>query len=239
MNDADYQELLSRAASLMDERLASIRPAALPGNIPIRGRTASYTAVPVEKSSEYDFKMYIADLQLDGNRVRVVPYAIYNNPSDALDRYFLVPKIKSRSIFQENPPTLARRSGGAAVYLETVIDVYDTGEKYQDTGMAIFQGRLIEANIVDRSLGSKYPIKKATISGTAPLFDDWNVEDSEAKVYHLIGVYNSRGEVFRQANGIYEEPFGISTEGRRKLPPGGPNATLAPIKYKISIEDTN
>lgn len=241
MNEEDYQELLSRANSLIEERLASVPPVALPSNIPIRGRTASYAAIPVEKSSEYDFKMYTADLLVDSSRVRVVPYGL----SGLSTEYFMVPNIGGRSIFNENPPTLSRRSGGAAVYLETVLEVYDTGDKYvtgdggggSEIGDPIFRGRLREANIVDRSLGSPYPIKKAVISYTWPDNDSWNVDESEAKVYSLIGVYNAAGEVFNQTSGLYHYPYRTFIQGRRIIPPQGPAAVLAPIKYNISFED--
>ena len=233
MNDEDYQELLSRATSLMDQRLASMPPAALPSNISIQGRTASYNAVPVETSSEYDFKLYTADLQLDGNRVRVVPYGVYVQSN--LD-YFMAPKIGSRSIFQENPPTLGRRSGGAAVYLESVLEVYDTGDTYPEGG-PIFRARLLECNIVDRSLGAPYPIKKAELSYTWPDEESWSISDSQAKVYKLIGVYNAAGEVFNQTSGMYHDPYSTFTQGRRILPPDGPNAQFAPIKFNISFED--
>lgn len=231
MNDEDYQELLSRATSLMDERLASIPPAAMPSNISMRGRTASYDAVPVETSSEYDFKSYVGDLQIDDSRIRVVPFGVYNNPSPALLRYFMVPNIGGRSIFQDPPPTLSRRSGGGAVYLESVFEVYLTGDP-QDPN---FRARLLECNIVGLGRDEPHPIKKAELSWEYPL-GDWTVDDSEAKAYHLLGVYDADGVVSNTPRYSWVgRPF--EYEGRL-IPPGAPgDALFAPIKYNITFSE--
>jgi hypothetical protein len=231
MNEEDYQELLSRANSLIEERLASVPPVALPSNIPIRGRTASYAATPVEKSSEYDFKLYAGDLLIDGSRIRVAPFGVYNNPASGLLDYFMVPNIGGRSIFNENPPTLSRRSGGGAVYVESVFQVYLTGDP-QDPN---FRARLLECNIVGLGRNESHPIKKAELSWEYPL-GDWTVDDSEAKAYSLLGVYDADGNVFNKPRYSWAtQPF--EYDGRL-IPPGAPGEALfAPIKYNITFSE--
>jgi hypothetical protein len=240
MNDEDYQELLSRASSLMDERLASMPPTALPSNISIQGRTASYEPVSGTSSREYDLKSYVGDLQIDGSRIRVVPFGVYNAYSlETSDDYFMVPNIGGRSIFNENPPTLRRRSGGGAVYLESVFEVYLPPES-ESQDYSYFRARLRRCNLVERSLSDPYPIKKAEISVTVG--DDgfeYAITDSEAKAYRLIGAYDAAGQVYNQTfiNGTSWVAENYTLPDGRILPPYRPAATFAPIKFNITIND--
>lgn len=235
MNDEDYQELLSRANSLIEERLASVPPVALPSNIPIRGRTVSYEATPSESSSsDYDFKSYAGDLQVNGNRIRVVPFGVYNNPPNGVFNYFMVPNIGGRSIFQDPPPTLGRRGGGGAVYIESVFRVYLTSASPDpDSGGPRSGARLLECNIVDRGLNDPHPIKKAEMSHEWPL-GDWTLDDSDARAYSLVGVYDAAGNVFNTAQSGWASR-NFEYDGRI-LPPDGPTAAMfAPIKYNITF----
>lgn len=233
MKEEDYQELLNRATALMDERLASIPPTALPGNISIRGRTLSYDAGLTTAPVEDEFNSYTGDLQVSPRHVRVVPFGVYVSGVD----YFMVPNIRGRSIFGSNPPTLNRRPGGAAVYIESEFRIYDRGTPSTAVDDIPYRARLVACNIVDRALGTAYPIEKATLSVSVPS-GAWNLVTSSAKSYRLLGVYNADGRVYNQTY-LYGSPWkyrDTTLEDGRVIPPGRPAATVAPIKFEVTFD---
>lgn len=235
MKEEDYQDLLNRATSLMDERAASIPPTALPGPVSIKGRTLSYDPTGAARVvDESALKIYPGDLQVSDNEVRVVPFGVL----DADLEHFMVPNIRGTSIFEPRPPTLGRRQRGAAVYIESEFELYPREEASTGVDDNPYLARLIACNIVDRALGQPYPIEKAIISLTVPS-GTWGLEEPVAKAYRLLGVYNAQGRVFNQTfigdGGSWEYKETTLPDGRI-IPSGRHAATIAPIKYRIIFD---
>lgn len=233
MKEEDYQELLNRAVSLIDERIAAVPPAALPGDISVRGRTLSHDPDVVGTPAEDEFRVYPGDLQLSPTRVRVVPFAVYNGSLD----YFMVPNIGGRSIFGSNPPTLSRSLSGAAVYIESEFEIYYRGTPSTGPEDNPYRARLVACNIVDRALGAPYPIQKATLSVSVPS-GTWSLDTSTAKAYRLLGVYDSDGRVYNQTyiGGTTWQYRDTTLDDGRVIPPRRPAALRAPIKYNVTFD---
>lgn len=222
MNEADYNELLERAKSLMDERDAAVPPSAMPGEISMLGRTLSYEGGEGEDSSSNIPKRYPGDLVLSARKVKVTPFGVFLNNND----YFMAPTISGRSIFDDNPPSLDRRPGGAAVYIESVFTIDSES-----------QARLTACNIVDRALGEPYPIEKGVLAVTDP-DDTWTVVTPTAKAYRLLGVYTASGRVYNQTILGYSRNWTYRTttlDDGRVIPPSRPAATLAPVRINVTF----
>lgn len=235
MNESDYQELFDRAKSLMDQRDSTIPPSSLPGAISMKQRTLSVRRAPSSGRSveEEDTNVYPGDLVLSGNRVRVQPFGCYVSGTD----YFMAPTINGRSLFNDNPPTLARRDEGAAVYVESVFDLYDRGTPPVNETDAPYNARLIACNVVDRPLGDPYPIKKGVLAVALPA-GTWTLVDPECRAYRLLGVYTAEGAVYNQTIIGYSEEWYYQTtklEDGRVIPPQRDVATRAPVKYQVTL----
>lgn len=235
MNDSTYQELLDRAKGLMDERDSSIPPSSLPGAISMKQRTLSVRQNPRRTASEgEDTNIYPGDLVLSGSRVRVQPFGGFIGGST---EYFIAPTINGVSLFSGHRPSLPRRNEGAAVYIESVFEIYDRDTPSTGIGDVPYNARLIAANIVDRPLGAPYPIKKGVVATTVP-DNDWTIGDSECKAYRLLGVYTADGAVYNQTILDYSEEWYYQTvelEDGRVIPPSRPIASIAPIKYQVKL----
>ena len=194
MTEDDYQELLKRANDLMDERDARVPPGDFPGKSTLDNAENDNSRPGV------DTRIYPGHLYVSGNRVRVGPFGIYSNVSDSC---FMVPTISGRPIISKGStpalarPTLSRRYKGAAVYIESVFQLYFADDiltnpyRYwvpTDLGYEahiadwiargrfegeetpkVLRAKFTRANIVDRALDSDYPIQKAEVSVTIPV----------------------------------------------------------------------
>lgn len=235
MKDEDYQDLLSRAIALMDSRESDLPPASLPGNITVRGKILSYEGRESRQSTEGGtIRVYPGDLQLGLNQVGIVPFGVYRE--DNTD-YFMAPNIGDRSLFEDNPPKLARNTSGAAVYIESEFEIYHRGAESTGVGDNPYRARLIACNIVDRPLGAPYPIQKATLMVSVPS-GTWSLGSSTAKAYRLLGVYDSNGNVYNQTY-IGGEPWyyqNTTLEDDRIIPPQRSAALIAPFKYEVTFD---
>ena len=179
-------ELLSRAAELIEQRVSQIQGQGSGPRVARDGFTLSIDGDPRPGDVKEVPVPYSGEIQVQGARVRVAPFCIetYSN-SYWTDDIYEEASIGGISLYSTSRPSFSRISGGGAIFLEK------TWELYVEAGGV--KTHYVSSNLLQQSLTSAFPRSPGEV--TWPYGGSPSVTSAATKTYSLIGVYLEDGTV--------------------------------------------
>jgi hypothetical protein len=186
------EELIRRAQELIEERKAEALSVSGGERISVLGTVISAEdgSAGQEDPREMEWN-YMAQIQVQGSRVRVVPFC-FEPYSSAYwsDDVYEEAQLDGQSLYSAIRPSLTRRSGGGALYLERTYSLYE------DSG--VIYAELISHDIIQQGLNEPFPsspglVRRDLGSGAAT---EYIVENAVSKSYHFLGAYSGEGRVY-------------------------------------------